>query len=248
MTDAATAGVQGARAASAAAHDAQETARRGGEVVAQATGAMDAMGEASQRVAEAVERLAVKSDRVTGIVETIGEIAAQTNLLALNAAIEAARAGEEGRGFAVVAEEVRRLAEQTAAAAGQVGALVTEIQDDTAAATSEARTGRERTTAGAERIVQASEAFAAIDTAMTDLAERIAAVAARNDEVADGAARAQAEVAQVAEIAERTSAATEQVSSTAQQTTASGQEIATAAAGLATIAAELDALVGRFTV
>ncbi|WCB94821.1 hypothetical protein DSM104299_03560 [Baekduia alba] len=248
MSQAATAGVSGARAASAAAQDAQETARRGSAVVAQATGAMAEMGAASARVAAAVERLAVKSDRVTGIVETIGEIAAQTNLLALNAAIEAARAGDEGRGFAVVAEEVRRLAEQTAAAAGQVGTLVGEIQGDTEAATSEARTGRERTTAGADRIVHAQEAFAAIDRSMAELAERIGVVSARNDEVAAGAARAQAEVAQVAEIAERTSSATEQVSSTAQETTASGQEIATAAAGLASIAAELDELVGRFTV
>jgi methyl-accepting chemotaxis protein len=248
MTAAAGAGVAGAREASDAAVTAQETARRGSAVVAEATGAMAEMGEASTRVAQAVERLAVKSDRVTGIVETITEIAGQTNLLALNAAIEAARAGEDGRGFAVVAEEVRRLAEQTATAAGQVGALVTEIQHDTNAATTEARTGRERTTAGAERILQAQEAFAAIDRSMSELAERITVVAERNDEVAEGARRARAEVAQVVEIAERTSSATEQVSSTAQQTTASGQEIAAAAQGLAEIAGELDELVGRFTV
>jgi methyl-accepting chemotaxis protein len=248
MTEAAGAGAAGAREASEAAQDAQATARRGSQVVAEATGAMAEIGDASARVAEAVERLAVKSDRVTGIVATITEIADQTNLLALNAAIEAARAGDDGRGFAVVAEEVRRLAEQTASAAGEVGALVAEIQADTTAAAGEARTGRDRTTAGAERIVQAEEAFAAIDRSMSELAGRIAAVAARSDEVVAGARRARDEVAQVAEIAERTSSATEQVSSTAQQTTASGQEIATAAAGLATIAAELDDLVGRFTV
>jgi methyl-accepting chemotaxis protein len=248
MTDAASAGAAGAREASEAAETAQATARRGAEVVAEATGAMDAMGEASARVAQAVERLAVKSDRVTGIVATITEIADQTNLLALNAAIEAARAGEDGRGFAVVAEEVRRLAEQTASAAGEVGSLVAEIQDDTASATTEAHAGRERTTAGAASIVQAQDAFSAIDRSMSDLAGRIAAVAARSDEVVAGARRAQDEVASVAEIAERTSSATEQVSSTAQQTTASGQEIATAAASLASIATELDDLVGRFTV
>ena len=70
-------------------------------------------------VRESVEAMKTIAERIL-IVE---EIAYQTNLLALNATIEAARAGEHGRGFSVVAAEVRRLAEKSRAAAGEIRSL-----------------------------------------------------------------------------------------------------------------------------
>ncbi len=93
------------------------------------------MDETMKRVTEAAgginARLTVLNDKAANIgsvVTTIAKVADQTNLLSLNAAIEAEKAGEYGRGFAVVATEIRRLADQTAAATVDIEQLVKEIQ------------------------------------------------------------------------------------------------------------------------
>jgi methyl-accepting chemotaxis protein len=75
--------------------------------------------ESGKAVTEAVTAM----KEIAGRISIIEEIARQTNLLALNAAIEAARAGEHGKGFAVVAAEVRKLAERSQSAAGEIGQL-----------------------------------------------------------------------------------------------------------------------------
>ena len=75
-------------------------------------------GKAVAETVNAMKEIATK-------ISIIEEIARQTNLLALNAAIEAARAGEHGKGFAVVASEVRKLAERSQAAAGEISTLST---------------------------------------------------------------------------------------------------------------------------
>ncbi|MBF0176976.1 MAG: nitrate- and nitrite sensing domain-containing protein [Magnetococcales bacterium] len=77
----------------------------------------------AQEGGEAVSQAVTAMTEIAGKIGIIEEIARQTNLLALNAAIEAARAGEHGKGFAVVAAEVRKLAERSQNAAGEIKEL-----------------------------------------------------------------------------------------------------------------------------
>ena len=86
--------------------------------------AIQSSADATESGKAVIEAVAAMKD-IAGKISIIEEIARQTNLLALNAAIEAARAGEHGKGFAVVASEVRKLAERSQAAAGEISKLST---------------------------------------------------------------------------------------------------------------------------
>gem|GEM_PF-499772 len=126
----------------------------------------------SDSLAQTIKKLGETSHEIGDIVKVINEIADQTNLLALNAAIEAARAGEAGRGFAVVADEVRKLAEKTQSATGEIISIVTLFRTETENAVK----GAEKTSANIDRCVSQSEntknSFSRINKAVMDASDK----------------------------------------------------------------------------
>jgi len=137
--------------------------------------------------ASTIQRLGKESEQIIHIVRVIEDIAAKTNLLALNAAIEAARAGEQGRGFAVVAGEVRRLAESTHGATGEISRMVESIRQHTLAAVEAMDAGTLKVEAGVATTVRAGDALNRIIEMAGNVDEMIGQIASTSSAQAGAA-------------------------------------------------------------
>ncbi len=220
--------------ASVFANGSGEVAKRSSDETAQSLEGMEAIRVSVASSAQSVEALGERGQEIEEVVRVINDIADQTNLLALNAAIEAARAGEHGRGFAVVADEVRKLADRTTEATGEIAASIQTIRSLTGSAVKDILTGTKRVDTG----VQGAQV-----------------VKASLKEIADGAAEVAVRIQSIATAAEEQSACSQDIASTigraekrGEQTLAGTEYAAQVADELHGKAQRLDELVRRFKI
>ncbi|WP_395813750.1 methyl-accepting chemotaxis protein [Devosia sp.] len=185
-----------AKEASVVAATVTRTAEEGGQVMTEATHAM--------------ERITSSSGKISNIIGLIDDIAFQTNLLALNASVEAARAGDAGKGFAVVAVEVRRLAQSAASASADVKALIEQ-------SATEVRGGSELVAEAATKLGSMVAAARSSNELMETIARESRAQAGSIEEV-NAAVRIMDEMTQHnAALVEETNAAIEQTEAQASE-------------------------------
>jgi methyl-accepting chemotaxis protein len=175
--------------------------------------------EVAGRTADAMQRIESSSSEIAKITDLIEDVAFQTNLLALNAGVEAARAGEAGRGFAVVASEVRALAQRSADAVQEINTLIKSSTHEVAD--------------GVRLVKETGEALEAIQTEVSQVAERVNSIADAASDQANG----------LSEV----SIAVQNLDTDAQKNAATLEETAAAGQMLRGEAQTLSAAVGRFS-
>lgn len=237
-----------AQSVSAAAASTSELATEGDRTIQQSVSQMNGIGETMENLTALVGGLGKRSEQIGQIVEVITQISGQTNLLALNAAIEAARAGEHGRGFAVVADEVRKLAEQASASAQEISQLVASIQMETNEAVLTMEKGSREVSDGMGGVARAGEAFSQIRDAVVGVTNEIQEVSTAAHTLTESTGKVGQSMQMIATVAQSAVSHSVEVSSATEEQLASMEEIYSSAASLASLADDLEKLIGHFKV
>ncbi|MGE8205410.1 methyl-accepting chemotaxis protein [Heyndrickxia sp. NPDC080065] len=228
--------------------DAVQKAKLGEESVVSAMNQMETINETVNAAADVITNLGKRSNEIGQIVDTISDISNQTNLLALNASIEASRAGEHGKGFAVVANEVKKLAEQSKQAAGQIGELIKEIQLETDFAVNSINNGTQEVKKGSDVVKTAGVTFNEITSIVSRVSEQMIAISSSIQQLSSSTKQVVEIIQDVDEVAHSSQESFENVAAAVEEQTATLQEIASSSQELSSMAMELENAVSNFKI
>ena len=169
----------------------------------------------TDKVGESIESLHKELQIINSFVGTITEITEQTNLLSLNAYIEAARAGETGKGFAVVAEEIRKLADDSARAAGNISNNVANIAAQTRNSVESANHAKSMVELQSKAVEEVITVFREMQQRMSQLIDGLKEIVISTEKADGERSAAVAAVKNISDIIEETASSAETVNDVA---------------------------------
>ena len=167
--------------------------------------------EQMHAMVEAMQRISESSMKIENIISELEDIASQTNLLSLNASIEAARAGEAGKGFAVVADQIRKLAEQSAASAVSTRELIEGSIHDVEE--------------GNKAVAFVSETLDEVIKGINDIADTSKSLSENSQSQATAMEQAEQGVNQISEVVQSNSAMAQETSATSEELSAQAETL-----------------------
>lgn len=167
--------------------------------------------EQMHAMVEAMQRISESSMKIENIISELEDIASQTNLLSLNASIEAARAGEAGKGFAVVADQIRKLAEQSAASAVSTRELIEGSIHDVEE--------------GNKAVALVSETLDEVIKGINDIADTSKSLSENSQSQATAMVQAEQGVNQISEVVQSNSAMAQETSATSEELSAQAETL-----------------------
>ncbi|MFS0516597.1 GAF domain-containing protein [Nostoc sp. UIC 10607] len=229
MVDSTQAVVANAELVQLAVQQANQTVESGDTAMNLTVKAIQGIRDTVAQTSKKIKRLSESSQKISKVVNLIGNFATQTNVLALNAAIEATRAGEYGKGFAVVADEVRSLSRQSAAATIEIEKLVQEIQAETGEVAVAMEIGIQQVVEGTNLVSDTRQNLNAIVSATAEISQLIERITAATQKQMTQSVTVTKSMQDVAEIANKTFAESQEIATVFQELSGMAQELLTTA-------------------
>ncbi|RZP82753.1 methyl-accepting chemotaxis protein [Vibrio vulnificus] len=211
---------------------ASKEAKQSLEIVNDAVTTVSALVNDVEEMSNRIVSMNQDANKISEVLNVIGEISEQTNLLALNAAIEAARAGEQGRGFAVVADEVRALAARTQNSTTEISEMLSKLLDGTSSVVASMERTKQQCQSTASKTSEVSNSLNLMSGSVRDIDDVSTQIAAATEEQSTVAAELSRNMLAIRDIVTNL--------------VASGRQTVAATESLADSNHELDKLVSNF--
>ncbi|EGR7974158.1 methyl-accepting chemotaxis protein [Vibrio vulnificus] len=211
---------------------ASKEAKQSLEIVDNAVTTVSALVNDVEEMSNRIVSMNQDANKISEVLNVIGEISEQTNLLALNAAIEAARAGEQGRGFAVVADEVRALAARTQNSTTEISEMLSKLLDGTSSVVASMERTKQQCQSTASKTSEVSNSLNLMSGSVRDIDDVSTQIAAATEEQSTVAAELSRNMLAIRDIVTNL--------------VASGRQTVAATESLADSNHELDKLVSNF--